>query len=215
MVLRPPMVSTILPISARLEQLDASVVSTCGLMYYLFDLAETARLDAKSSFALSHLKKCALIAVGRLNNDGGGFCYLTESRRLQIQGSGVVNLRGFMHEDDDTHGNVLVAFSKLWADMKTATILSSAFDAASFMDLTVFLAKCVKFKRSRKAHALSSNGLAFRNLLRNAVVKFLASSIDVLVMQAQVNGDIEQRQIPSRGRRRRRSSDALVTCSGW
>ena len=51
------MVSAILPIFARLEQLDASVVSTCGLMYYLFDLAETAGLEAKSSFALSHLEK--------------------------------------------------------------------------------------------------------------------------------------------------------------
>ena len=78
---------------ARSEELDVPVVTTAALVYYLFDLAETARIDATSNLAVAHLKKCSLIAVGRLNRDGGGFCYLSDDRRLEIQGSGVADLK--------------------------------------------------------------------------------------------------------------------------
>ena len=187
------------------------LVNTAGLVYYLFDLAETARIDAKSNLAVAHLKKCSLIAVGRLNQDGGGFCYLSDDRRLQIQGSGVADLKSFM-VNDGIHRNVLAAFEKLWADMRSESIIASGFEAASFIDLTVFLAKCIKFRRSKKTHSLSQHGAAFRDLLRNAVVKLLASSVDVVVMQAQLSSDIYDRQIPSRGRRKKRTSSngALV-----
>lgn len=187
---------------ARSEQLDVPLVNTAGLVYYLFDLAETARIDAKSNLAVAHLKKCSLIAVGRLNQDGGGFCYLSDDRRLQIQGSGVADLKSFM-VNDGIHRNVLAAFERLWADMRSESIIASGFEAASFIDLTVFLAKCIKFRRSKKTHSLSQHGAAFRDLLRNPVVKLLASSVDVVVMPAQLSSDIYDRQIPSRGRRKK------------
>jgi len=180
------------------------------LIFSLFDLAETARIDAKSSFAISYLKKCSLVSVGRLNRDGGGFCYLSDHRRLKVEGSGVVDIQSFMVNDPDIHRNVMTAFRKLWDDMKEPGIISSEFTAASFIDLTIFLAKCVKFKRDRKMKTLSSNGLSLRNLLRNAVVKFLAASLDVVVMQAQLAGDLEEREIPSRGKKRSSSSRQLA-----
>ena len=52
--------------------------------------------------------------------------------------------------------------------------------------------------------------LSLRNLLRNAVVKFLAASLDVVVMQAQLAGDLEEREIPSRGKKRSSSSRQLA-----
>ena len=171
-------------------------------MFYLFHLAENSRLSDKSSFAVVHLKKCALKAVERVNSDGGGFCYLTGDRRLRIQGSGSCNLKKFML-DIAVHRNVIVALEKLWEDMKEESIVSSEFDAASFLDLTVFLAKSIKFKRQKASRSLSQHCMVFFTSLRNSVVKFLASTLDVIVMQAQVSGVLEQRQIPSRGRRSR------------
>lgn len=189
----------------RSDQLDTTVVTTGALIFYLFDVVETVRLECKSQFALHHLKKCALLAVERLNQDGGGFCYLTETRKLEFQGSGVCNLKVFML-NDSVHRNVTVAFEKLWGEMKDEGILSSSITAASFIDLVVFLAKSNKFKKG-KGHPLSQNGISFRNSLRNAVVKFLSAAINVLVMQVcQSNDDIQNRQIPSR--RRKRVSDA-------
>lgn len=177
-------------------------------MYFLFHIAETARLTAKSTFAVQHLKRCALVAVGRVNNDGRGFCYLSEGRRLEVQGSGVCNLKGFMVADS-VHRNVVAAFESLWSELKEAGILSSAFDAASLLDLTVFIAKSSRFKKDKKTHSFRKKGLQFFKELRNSVVNFLASTIDAVVMHAQANSDIENRQIPSRRRRQKRSSDAL------
>lgn len=144
-----------------------------------------------------------------MNNDGRGFCYLSEDRRLELQGSGVCNLKGFMF-DDGVHRNVVAAFETLWSEMKQAGILSSDFTAASFLDITVFIAKSSKFKKDKKTHSFRKKGLEFFKELRNSVVNFLASTIDAVVMQAQANADIENRQIPSRRRRRRRSSDNLA-----
>ena len=186
------------------------MVTTAGLVFSLFDLAETARIDAKSNFATNYLRKCSLVSVGRLSRDGGGFCYLSDDRRLKVEGSGVADLHSFMVNDPDIHRNVMTAFSKLWGEMKEQGILSSEFAAASFIDLTIFLAKCVKFKRDKKIKTLSSNGFALRNLLRNALVKFLAASLDVVVMQAQLAGDLEERDIPSRGKKRSSSSRQLA-----
>ena len=186
------------------------MVTTAGLIFSLFDLAETARIDAKSSFATAYLKKCSLVSVGRVTRDGGGFCYLFHDRRLKVEASGIVDIKSFMVNDPGIHRNVMTAFSNLWNEMMDQDLLSSQFDAASFIDLTVFLAKCIKFKRGKKMKTLSSNGQTLRNLLRNAVVKFLAASLDVVVMHAQLTGDLEERQIPSRGKKRSSSSRQLA-----
>ena len=79
------------------------------------------------------------MSVGRLNRDGGGFCYLSDHRRLKVEGSGVVDIQSFMVNDPDIHRNVMTAFRKLWDDMKEPGIISSEFTAASFIDLTIFL----------------------------------------------------------------------------
>lgn len=192
--------------------MDATVVTTGALIFYLFDMVETSRLETKSQFALHHLKKCALLAVERVNRDGHGFCYLTETRRLSFSGSGVCNLKLFMASDSDVHRNVMIAFEKLWNDMKDEGILSSCITCASFIDLVVFLAKANKFKKG-KGRSLSQNGISLRNALRNSVVKFLAATINGVVMQVcQSNGDIQERQIPSR--RRKRVSDASTNGPG-
>ena len=41
-------------------------------------------------------------------------------------------------------------------------------------------------------------------------MKFLAASLDVVVMQAQLAGDLEEREIPSRGKKRSSSSRQLA-----
>ena len=98
---------------------------------------------------------------------------------------------------------MIVALGKLWDDMKEESTITSEFDAASLLDLTVFLAKSIKFKRQKASRTLSQHAMAFFTSLRNSIVKFLASTVDIIVMQAQVSSDLEQRQIPSRGRRSR------------
>ena len=191
----------------RPGQLVVPVVSTTALVFYMFHLAETARIDAKASFALVHLKKCALAVVGRLNSDAGGFCYLSDDRRLRFDGSGVCNLVQFML-DVQVHRSVTLQMERLWQEMKDESVLTSDFASAGLLDLVVFLSKSVKFKRKKTNRPLSQHGTAFHADLRNAVVKLLASTIDVVVMNAQLGGDIDQRSVPSRSRRPRRSPDA-------
>ena len=189
----------------RSEQLDADVVTTRALLYFLFDLAETTRTKDKATFALHHLRKCSVLAVGRLAQVGGGFCYLTDDNRaMQLQGSGVCNLKQFMH-DSKIHRNVVLMQEKLWNEMKVdeEVCISSEFTAASLMDITTFLASCVKFKRTKGLHAMSPNALDLRNEMRKALVRFLAACLDTVVHQAIQHADILSRQIPSRGKKRR------------
>lgn len=199
----------------RSELLNASVANTAAVVYYLFDLVETSRLEAKVNFALTHLRRCALLAVGRMHRDSGGVCHISATRKIEFQGSGTTNLSGFM-VNDGTHRGLLVAFHQLWNKMKTEGQLSSEFEAASFIDLVVFMSKCLKVKRSCSGHSFSKHGLTLRRQIKDALVKYMAASLDAVVIQAHVNGDLEDRQIPSRSRKKRRpSSDGqLVVMDG-
>ena len=182
------------------------VVSTQALVFYLLDLVEGSRLETKANFATNHLRKMCLVVLERIHRDCGAFAYLTDSRKIEISSAGIVNLKRFMTDDEEVHGNVFGAFHKLWGEMRVSGLITTAFDAASFVDVTVFLSKCVKFKRNKRS-PMSAAGIAFRNLMRGAWIKFLASSLDVVVMMVHSNGALEERQVPSRGRKERRNND--------
>ena len=55
--------------------LDASAITTSGLVYTLFYWAESSRTEAKAEHACRYLKKIAGSSVSVLNQ-GGGHCYL-------------------------------------------------------------------------------------------------------------------------------------------
>lgn len=185
--------------------LNASVANTAALVYYLFDLAETSRLEPKVNFALTHLRRCALLAVGRMHRDTGGVCHISATRKIEFQGSGTTNLTAFM-VTDGTHRSLLVAFHHVWDKMKREGQLASEFDAASFIDVVVFVSKCLKIKRTSSGHSFSKPGITLRRQIKDALVKYIAASLDAVVIQAHVNGNLEERQIPSRSRKKRRSS---------
>ena len=174
-------------------------------------MAESSRIQSKADFALNHLKRCALVAVGRLSQTNGGFLALDDAgeRTISFEASGVCNLLRFMTDDNAVHRNVTINFQKLWNEMKEEGMLACAFTAASMHDLTVFLAQCLRFKRMKKKRVLSQNGLTLRQALLKGLVRFLSACVENVVIEAMRANDIFSRQIPSRKRRRRSVTDIV------
>ena len=71
--------------------LDATVLTTSGLVYTLFHLAEISRIDARAEFVVGFLKKIAVNSLSVLHA-GGGHCYLPNGATLSFDSSGVCNV---------------------------------------------------------------------------------------------------------------------------
>ena len=63
--------------------LDATVLTTAGLVYTLFHMAEISRIDARAEFAVGFLKKIAVNSLSVLHA-GGGHCYLPNGATLSF-----------------------------------------------------------------------------------------------------------------------------------
>ena len=151
------------------------------------------------------------MAVGRLAQTNGGFLTLNDdvNRRIVFEPSGITDLHKCMTDDTLVHANVTSIFQRLWEEMKEDGMLSCEFRAASVHDFMVFLALCLKFKRSKKKRVLSQNGLELRRVMLKALLSFVAACLDNVVLEALRTSDILDRQIPSRKRRRRTVTDLV------
>ena len=75
----------------EVNMLDATVLTTAGLVYTLFHMAEISRIDARAEFAVGFLKKIAVNSLSVLHA-GGGHCYLPNGATLSFDASGVCNV---------------------------------------------------------------------------------------------------------------------------
>lgn len=190
----------ICPVLIRIQadRLDASAVSTFGLVYILFDQAETTRTQAKADFCIKFLKRMALNAIVLLN-EGGGHCYMPNGGQLHFDAAATCNLHDSL--GDGVHVLIKDALKTCWNDMKNEdSIVNSEFEAASIIDVVVFIALVKKYRRQRKKHSWSQRTLTVWQNMLWALVKFLGASLNTHCrrLQRDLGDALTNRVIPAR-----------------
>ena len=177
--------------------LDATVLTTAGLVYTLFHMTEISRIDARAEFAVGFLKKIAVNSLSVLHA-GGGHCYLPNGATLSFDSSGVCNVYDCLQ----CHKGIKDSFKATWADMKEEGMLSTVFEAASIIDVVVFCASVRRYRRRLKKRPWSQGTTNVWSDCLWSVVKFLSAAVNHRCRHLQrVVGDIATRAIPSRRRR--------------
>lgn len=100
-------------------------------------------------------------------------------------------------------------------------MFGSDFDAASLLDLTLFLACVKRFRRERKMHVMKARIHTLWKDLRDSIISLLSASLQKSVRDLiqSVGPDISNRSIPSRKKRKRESElelapDSIVPWDG-
>ena len=100
-------------------------------------------------------------------------------------------------------------------------MFGSDFDAASLLDLTLFLACVKRFRRERKMHVMKARIHTLWKDLRDSIISLLSASLQKTVRDLiqSVGPDISNRSIPSRKKRKRESElelapDSIVPWDG-
>jgi hypothetical protein len=176
------------------DMLDASAITTGGLVYMLFHWAEVSRSDARAEFCHTYLKKIAVNSLSVLSQ-GGGHCYLQNGDRLTFDAAGVCNVYECLH----CHKAIKDSLCGSWNEMKEDAKVATNFSEASIIDLVYFLASVRRHRRKLKKRCWSANTTDMWCLCLWSVVKFLAASINHQCrnLQRRVEG-IADRIIPSR-----------------
>ena len=174
--------------------LDASALSSGGLVYSLYHMAENSRNDDRSVIAVTFLKKMALNSLQVLHQ-GGGHCYMEDGSQLTFDASGVCN----MYECLQCHKSMKDAMALVWNDMKEDIRLRTSFREASMIDVVAFVTTVRRYRRHLRKKCWSSNMTQVWSQVLWAVIKFLAASVSLHCrhLQRTVDG-IESRAIPSR-----------------
>lgn len=178
--------------------LDASVCKTCGLVYYLFDIVNNSRADAKIAFGATWLKRVALCAVTVVNSSDGGRAYMTEDgQSLTFNSAGACNLESDLAS---VHGAVRTTLKESWTDMKNQGKVSTEFTSASIMDLVCFVSSVLRQRRENKKRKWSLKTMQLFDLMFWALNKFLSAVINQRCQQIKMSlGDrLLDRRIPSR-----------------
>ena len=181
--------------SARLQpdMLDASAISTAGLVYFLFDMAEHARTPGKSDFALGFLERISQDGMNLLRH-AGGHCYM-ENGTLAFAPPGLCNIDSSL----TCHRSMKDSLQATWNDLKEAGKISTDFRAATLVDITVFLAIARRHRRQHNKHSWSAGITQVHRQMFWSVVNFLAASIRFHCRHLQANVEnIAGRAIPSR-----------------
>ena len=95
--------------------LDASAVTSAGLLYTLFHWSEISRTEARSEHCLGYLKKISINSLSLLSSSGGGRCYLENNETINFDGAGVCNLFENLHW---CHGSIRDSFAAVWSEMR-------------------------------------------------------------------------------------------------
>lgn len=97
-------------------------------------------------------------------------------------------------------------------------MFGSDFDAASLLDLTLFLACVKRFRRERKMHVMKARIHTLWKDLRDSIISLLSASLQKSVRDLiqSVGPDISNRSIPSRKKRKRESQSwrLIALCLG-
>ena len=178
--------------------LDASVCKTCGLVYYLFDIVNNSRADAKIAFGATWLKRVALCAVTVVNSSDGGRAYMTEDgQSLTFNSAGVCSLEPDLAS---VHEAVRTTLKESWTDVKNQGKVSTEFTSASIMDLACFVSSVLRRRRENKKRKRSLKTMQVFDLMFWALNKFLSAVINQRCQQIKMSlGDmLLDRRIPSR-----------------
>lgn len=111
-------------------------------------MLEVSRHESRFQFALCYLKRLAHAGLLMLHQCGGGHAYLSDGRTLVFDSSGICNVEECLKEN--THRSHLSSLKLAWDAMKSDHQFVSDFNAAAFVDLTVFLGTVRRFRRSEK-----------------------------------------------------------------
>lgn len=163
-------------------------------------MLEVSRHESRFQFALCYLKRLAHAGLLMLHQCGGGHAYLSDGRTLVFDSSGICNVEECLKEN--THRSHLSSLKLAWDAMKSDHQFVSDFNAAAFVDLTVFLGTVRRFRRSEKKHSWSDSVTGLWNLLRWSIVYLLAACLQHRAREViRTVADIETRAIPSRKKR--------------
>ena len=127
--------------------LNASAISTRGLVFFLFHMLEVSKTTEKTEFAAAYLKKMSHSSLLMMHQCDGARVYLRDGRTLVFDASGICNFESCL---EGTHRSIWSSLQLAWDEMKSDHHVASSFTAASFLDITFFLGKVRKFRRSKK-----------------------------------------------------------------
>ena len=175
--------------------LDASAITSAGLVYTLFHWAEISRVAERSEHCLMYIKKIAVNSM-RILHQGGGQCFLANGHTLTFDASGVCN---FYECLDWCHGNIKDSLAGTWEDMKASDILTTEMSRASTIDIAVFLAIVRRHRRRNRKHSWTARITDVWAQCFWGVIRFLAAYVNhhCRYLQRAVP-DIGNRAIPSR-----------------
>ena len=179
--------------------LNASAISTRGLVFVLFHMLEVSKTTEKTEFAAAYLKKMSHSSLLMMHQCDGARAYLRDGRTLVFDASGICNFESCL---EGTHRSISSSLQLAWDEMKSDHHVASSFTAASFLDITFFLGKVRKFRRSKKKHCWSEGVTNLWYLLRWSVVNLIAACLQHQARHLiQTVDDLESRTIPSRKKR--------------
>ena len=105
-----------------------------------------------------------------------------------------------------THKNIKGSMCRVWGEMLQDDLLTGDFERVSLLDLVLFLANVERWRRQKK-RSWSEMAKQLINQLIEAMIRFLASCIKIVVMEVCQNvPDIDTRSIPARRQRQSASS---------
>lgn len=176
--------------------LDASAVTSAGLLYTLFHWSEISRTEARSEHCLGYLKKISINSLSLLSSSGGGRCYLENNETINFDGAGVCNLFENLHW---CHGSIRDSFASAWSEMRENGKLMTEMTSASIIDVVFFVALVRRHRRQLKRHVWSARTTNVWCQCMWSLVKFLAAFVNYhcRLLERSVP-DIADRAIPSR-----------------
>ena len=176
--------------------LDASAVTSAGLLYTLFHWSEISRTEARSEHCLGYLKKISINSLSLLSSSGGGRCYLENNETINFDGAGVCNLFENLHW---CHGSIRDSFASAWSEMRENGKLMTEMTSASIIDVVFFVALVRRHRRQLKRHVWSARTTNVWCQCMWSLAKFLAAFVNYhcRLLERSVP-DIADRAIPSR-----------------
>lgn len=182
----------------RPEILNVNCASSLLMIFFILDLLEKSRTQAKDQFLTEHIRKLVLETLSVAHAEQGMSVMVGELGELHItQAGNVVGLQSML---EAFHRTTMLSWMGQWNSMLASNMLGTDWAAESLplLDVVMFVFTVVKVRRRQNKSPWQEKSLEARKKLVNALAKVLENCLmKSLVSYMQCN-DVYNADVPSR-----------------
>lgn len=182
----------------RPEVLNVNCASSLLMIFFIFDLLDKSRTQAKDEFLCEFIKKLALETVSVARAEQGMSVLVGDMGELEITQAG--NVMGFQAMLEAFHRSTMLSWMSQWNSMLASNLVATdwANEGLPILDVVMFIVTVVKTRRRQNKSPWQQKSMEVRKKMINAFAKVLENTLMKSIVAYMLQNDVYNANVPSR-----------------